>query len=249
MSIDVAELLERVAKLIAERSYLAALAELRRLGPQLRDNGAAWQLRGCAHFELGNHVLAVAALEKASLLAPLGALAQCQLARCYLRSGHPDLAHTIYTHLATIELLPEAEVESTASGLSAVGDHNAALHFCLAQLRRFRGNHKLLHAVAAAMRHLEYANDEILPFAYQAHQLQPGNVRYRIALAELLLSVDRLPEAGRVLEGVNVDAVKCMYSLEQMHRMFEKLSDFEAMARCEARKQQIAFEVSSGDPW
>lgn len=237
--------LERISCLIEQARFERALAELRPLEAHLADHGAAWQLRGFAHFGLGDLEQAMAAFEHASLLVPLGSLAQIGLAQCYLQRRQRELAQTIYVHVATFEMLPEKEVEAIAFGLAKVGAGKTALHYCLAQHRRFRGNHKLLYTIAAVMRQLEYDNDEILPFIYQAHRLQPENVCYRIAFAQHLLTAKRFTEATRVLSSVDLDAVQCIPSLERMRMLFARLSLEERADHCRARLQTLAFEASS----
>ncbi|MBX3411493.1 MAG: hypothetical protein KF708_02155 [Pirellulales bacterium] len=238
--------LARAARLVEQQCFAAALAELRPLETHLADCGWGWQLRGLAQFGLGNIAQATAAFEHASLLVPLDPLAQLRLAQCYCLRRQRDVAQVMYRHLATLEMLPEEEIEAIAIGLARVGEHRLALQYCLVQHRRFRGNHKLLYTIAVEMRRLNYDNDEILPFIYQAHRLQPANVFYRIAFAQHLLTAQRRVEATRVLQGVDLDTVHCIPSLEWMRILFSQLSLAEGVEHCRARLQAIAFEANSG---
>lgn len=246
MNAYIEEQLRRVAVMIEQAEFGEALAELRQLEPYTVDDGRAWQLRGFAHFGLGDRRRATAAFESASLLIPLASKAQLRLAQLYLERRRREAAQAIYLHLADRESLPEAEVELVAGGLAAVGAYDEALRFCLAQLGRFDGNHKLSFAAAIAMRRLGRDDAEILNFLQRAHRLQPNDVSYRIALARCLLTENHRSEATRVLDGVDLEATRCIPSLQRMRILFERLNDSERVEHCRARLHAIALQVSSG---
>lgn len=246
MNAYIEEQLRRVALMISQEEFGDALAELRQLEAYLADDGRAWQLRGFAHFGLGEFAKATSAFETASLLVPLGTSAQIRLAQLYLRRRRREAAQAIYLHLATCELLPEAEVELVVGGLAGVGAFDDSLRFCLAQLERFAGNHRLQFAAAGAMRRLGHGGDEVLGFLRRAHQLQPHNVGYRIALARCLLTENRRAEAARILDGVDLEATQCIPSLESMRMLFQRLNVVERVEHCRTRLEAIALKVSSG---
>lgn len=239
------EQLRRVALMIEQAEFGDALAELRPLERYLSDDGRAWELRGLAHFGLGQVDKATRAFESASLLVPLGTTAQVRLAQLYLQRRRREAAAAIYLHLATCETLPEEEAELVAGGLAAVGAFDDALRFCLAQLQRFGGNHKLSYSAACAMRRLGHADNEISKLFGRAHQLQPNNVSYRIALARCLLAENRRAEATRVLSGVDLESTRCIPSLQRLRMLFERLNVAERVEHCRARLTAIAFVVSS----
>ena len=236
---------EQATVLFARGEYSGVLRVLHDAREQLCDNGDAWQLRGLANYALGDHQQAVNALEHASLLIPLTALAQSRLAACYLFVRRPQLAAVIYQHLAKMEMLSEELVQCIADGLVKVRDYRTALSFCLEHLRQFRGNHRLLMNAADVTRRLGFDSEEILPFAYQAHRLQPENVSYLILFVQLLVDAGRLREAENALGTVELDRVQCVASLQRLRLLFQRMNDEAGTEHCQARLKQIGYELSS----
>ncbi|MBB74562.1 MAG: hypothetical protein CMJ75_08620 [Planctomycetaceae bacterium] len=237
---------ERASLLLEQEEFSLVLRMLHDAKEQLYDNGAAWQLRGLAHFALGDYEQALQALEHASMLIPLSAVAQCRLAACYLFVRRAKVAAVIYLHLAELEMLSEELVECIADGLARVREDQAALNFCLDHLRQFRGNHRLLISVAEVTRRLGFDSDEVLPFAYQAHRLQPENVSYRILFVQLLVDAGRVREAGNALAAVELDRLQCVASLQRLRLLFKRIDDEAGVEHCQARLTQIGYELSSG---
>lgn len=231
--------------LLGNRDYRAVLNLLRTPAELFLDDGAAWQLRGLAHFGLREITQAMAAFEYASVLVPLSPLAQCRLAECYQQRRQRELARLVYLHLATLEQLPCDIVETVAGGLSRCGELDQALEFCLAGLRQYRGSHQLLHTAAGLMRRLGHTNDEILPFAYQAYHLRPDMVAYALTFAQHLLAADRRREAGRVLRQVALDDQQCVATLQRLQSLFEHLGDDTNRQRCRDRLQLIGYELAT----
>ena len=209
------------------------------------DDGAVWQLRGLAYFELRDIPAAVLALERACLLVPLSPIAQLRLAESYIKTRRREVAVIILSHLGTLEALPEDIAVSVTQGLNRVGQCELALQFGLDSLRRFRSSHRLLFSVAKVMWRLNYSADDVLPFAYQAHHIRPGNLRYRIFFAQLLLRAKRPREAARLLIAVELEQVDCIASLERMGLLLQQLHEFTALRYCRARLQQIGYELGS----
>jgi tetratricopeptide (TPR) repeat protein len=237
---------ERATLLLEQEEYAGVLRVLHDAQEQLCDNGHAWQLRGLAHFALGDYERAVDALEHASMLIPLTTLAQTRLAACYLHVRRPQVAAVIYRHLAQVEMLAEELVECIADGLIRVRDYQSALQFCLEHLRQFRGNHRLLMSTAEVTRRLGFGSDEVLPFAYQAHRLQPENVSYLILFAQLLVDAGRVREAGNALATIELDRLQCVASLQRLRLLFQRMDDDAGKEHCQARLKQIGYELSSG---
>ena len=208
-------------------------------------HGDICQLRGLAHYLLGDNERALPSLETATMLIPLSPIAQCAMADCYIRTRKRDIAIVIYEHLSTIEQLPERVAELVAKGLSKVGHQTAALNFCLLQLRVYRANPVLMYHTSEAMRQLNYPVDELLPFAYQAHKLKPGDNANRVSYAQHLCAAGRYEEVARLLAPLDVDEIDCIASLERMKTMFEQIGDVHRRDQCAAKLKGIEYQVGS----
>lgn len=241
----ISDLLSYVDFLLRHREPQRALNVLTKQQSLLCDSGQAWQLRGQAHYELCEFPEALAALEHASLLVPLLPEAQCRLAECYLRARQRDLANVIYRHLATLEMLPEETAPPIARGLATSGELGMSLNFCLAQLRRFGGNHELHFVAATVMQRLGCHSEDIYPFIFQAHHLRPDVLPYRISFAQHLVALDRHQDAEAALTAVDLDRVACIASLERLRQLFLQLGNEDAEAECHARLAQIGYERSA----
>ena len=236
--------LSRAAELISNEQFTEALCELRELDPNW-DNGPVVEMRGLAYFGIADYEQATTALETASLLIPLGIEAQCRLADCYMRSRRREVASVIYVHLACLEALPEVVTEEVAGGLSRLGKNKMSLQFCRAQLKRFKVNHKLSSVAAESMRRMDYPDEEILVFAYQAYQLYPSNMSYRIVFATHLVRCNRMDEASKVLHELDLDELQCVASLQRVCAIFQSLNDPEGVRCCRDRLTKIGYEVST----
>ena len=236
--------LSRAAELISNKHFTEALCELRELDPSW-DDGPVVEMRGLAYFGVADYEQATTALEIASLLIPLGVEAQCRLAACYMRSRRREVASVIYVYLACLEALPEVIAEEVAGGLSRLGKNEMTLQFCRAQIKRFKVSHKLFSVAAESMRRLDYPDEEILVFAFQAYQLCPSSVPYRIVFATHLVRCNRLGQASKVLREIDVDALRCVALLQRVCAVFHSLNDPEGVRCCQARLTQIGYEVST----
>lgn len=235
--------LKRAMRLFQSEDYCEALGALRE--PLDRDSGQAWQLSGIIHWELGEIPAATSALERASLLVPLSPLAQCRLAECYLDARRKEVARVMFLHLATLDLLTLSLCESVAKGLVRCGEDEQALAFSMSGLMRFRVSHRLFFITSDVMRRLGYENDEILPFAYQAHRLRPENLSYRIHFAQHLNVARRPSQAAHLLDCVNIEEVESLASLQRLQMLFNQLNDDASEERCRIRLQQIGYEIES----
>jgi len=231
------------AELLRHGEFESVIVVLQELGDV--DDGRCWRLRGLAHFALGKMDAAIDALEHASILLPLCAESQCRLAKCYQNTGRKDVASAIYAHLATFKALPEQLAEVVGLGLFDLGEYARALEFCRANQARFIEHPQLLAVTFRSMHKLRFDHQAILPLVLRAHRLEPDNVSYCITLARLLVTAGRHAEAVQVLRGVDLNALQCIASLEQMRMLFEQLRQVDAAHHCRERLQQIGYELSS----
>ncbi|WP_020470104.1 tetratricopeptide repeat protein [Zavarzinella formosa] len=101
------------------------------------DTGRLWEILGLAHWMRGEIQAALSPLETASLYVPLQPLAQLALAAAYAWANKPDLARTVYKHLADCPGFPVPLMPRLAAGLGRIGENEAALLVCekLVELR------------------------------------------------------------------------------------------------------------------
>ncbi|GIW81956.1 MAG: hypothetical protein KatS3mg105_3763 [Gemmatales bacterium] len=204
-------------------------------------NGPLWELMGVLHAARRRFPQAIGALETATTLVPLTPLGQCVLANCYARTGHPDIAHQIYTYLLSHSDLPGELFPAIAKGFGHLGDPAMALEACRRAAEREIDRGESLFGMAYYMSRLHYPAEWIISVLRQAVQLDPNCFQYRIALAALLQKQNQLLEAYEVLARLSCDdlrAVDCVPCLARMRTVFETFGDRQRADVCQEQLEK-----------
>jgi len=202
---------------------------------QYTDHPPLWHFRGLAHHARGEFAEAVAALETLTLLAPLSPSAQVALASSYLATGKPELARTMYSHLASTPGVPVHLLPQLAAGLDCLEEFQAALAVRREWAQRDPGCAAAFFAVAQSMARLTYPADSLLPFLWQAFQLAPDKILYRVDLALLFQRCGNREKAYRLLEAVPASAYRaicCPPRLQALIAVFSAAGDADRHETC-----------------
>ena len=240
---------EHVKKLHNQGSFEAA-AEAAATALRKRPHDAPlWELLGIACHAMKDFAAATQALETATMLAPLTLPAQVALAGCYLVSGHPEVARSMYQHLAAarsrlnLPLLP-----MVAAGLSRLNELHLALEVAREWARREPEDENAVYAVAHYMRLVGYPPEFILPVANHAFQLAPHRIRSRVALALLHHQCGDLLEAYRLVTSVSTDALIaacCPTRLMGLAALFNAMADTGRRDACRSRLAELSGHRSA----
>lgn len=189
------------------------------------DCGRLWEMAGIIFWSLDKRRRAIAALERATTLAPLGALGQCTLADAYALQGKRTLARTIYAFLAEPGRCPVDFLPRLATGLGRLGDNRLALAVCEELIKRQPSHHAAWFGVAYYRRRLGCPADQVLAPLEMAYLIAPACLTYRINLACLLLQQGNLPAARGLLQGISPDQVHCPRARAILEPAFEAARD------------------------
>lgn len=219
---------------LALRFAEAALAECENDGPM-------WQLRGLIHRDRGEVEECIDALERASLLVPLDAVARVCLAAAYGKSGRRDLARDLFVALfgdgaMTVDLLIEV-----AAALDAIDQPRLAMKACRIAAERDPERSQPYYDMGYYAARCGYPVHVIEALARRAISLDPNRVNYRIGLASLLAKHGRLDEAHEIVGSITaeqLETVSCRCCLERIAAIFESAGDFARAAECRDRAAQ-----------
>jgi Flp pilus assembly protein TadD len=189
------------------------------------DDGRLWEVRGLSHWMRGDLASALRALETASVLVPLDPLAQLALAAAYAWADKPDLARTVYRHLAGLPGFPVPLLPRLAAGLGRVGEYAAALLVCEEIVEVRPDYHPAWFGIAFYRRKLgRSVGDAIAPLA-RAATLAPDEDVYRLNLAGCHAQAGDFPAAYRVAATVDVASIRCPNWLRLMLPVFDAAGD------------------------
>lgn len=208
------------------------------------DDGRLWELRGLTRHKMGQPVEALRALETATSLVPLGALAQYVLAECYQHAGQQSLAREILIYLATETQCCTAILPRLAAQLGKIGELRLALDVCRDASQREPDRDEPLYAMAYYMRKLQYPTSMIVSLVHRAVQLAPESTVYRVALANLYCQMECWDQAYRAARQLEPDQVRCAKCVRQMLAVFRSQGD---ERRCRAWESRLGELVEAGD--
>jgi tetratricopeptide (TPR) repeat protein len=207
------------------------------------DHAGLWHFRGLAHHARGDFLEAIAALETLTTLAPLAAASQVALASSYLATGKGELARTIYRHLATFSEMPLHLLPQLAAGLDCLDELHLALTVRRAWASRDPGCAAAFFSAARSMARLKYPPESLLPFLWQAFQLAPDRILYRIDLAVAYHGCGNLAQARTLLQALppaELAAISCPPRLHALVALFAAAGDSEREQACLARLLTLA---------
>jgi len=214
------------------------------------NDGAIWQLCGLIHRDRGEFASCVDAIERASLLVPLDALARVALAEAYGKIGSMGLARDLFIALfddrtMTVELLMQ-----TAVGLDAIAQPRLAMKACQIAAERDPERSQPYYDMGYYAARCGYPVHVVESLARRAISLEPNRVNYRIGLASLLAKHERLDEAHAIVRSITaaqIETVRCRCCLERMAMLFEQVADFGRASECRDQLIRLASESYDGD--
>lgn len=237
-----------------ERTMAVGDAAINRLRDEISarpEDGSLWQKLGLAHRQRLEMAAAQAALERATLLSPLSALARLALADCYLSAGKAPLALDLYRMVAAD--IPRAGVKAAlaaAQGCDHCGDPASAAETCRAAIRFDGGEAQAYFDLGYYLARQGAPVPVVERMARQAIGLAPEVIAYRTALAGLLLKHDRAAEAYLLVRRLSCSqllALRCRGCLEHLRQVYEAASDFERAAACFERLRQLTACPAAGE--
>lgn len=205
-------------------------------------SGSLWEVYGLSLTRAGSLEEAIDALERASLLHPIGDDARIALAVGYGQAGRQKLSRDLLMQVATAGRLDEFQLLRVAAGLEAIDQPRLAIEAC-------RRAHKLAPELAQVPYQMGlyasrsgYPADVVEALARHAVALEPDNLHYRIGLASLLIRLERPREAMQVLSGVadaELTEITCQCCLRRIANLFFDLGDRPRAARWAERLGQL----------
>lgn len=201
------------------------------------DAGRLWEVYGLSLWMTGDVGAALPALEAASLFVPLDPLAQLALAAAYAWADKPDLARTVYTHLAGLPVFPVPLMPRLAAGLGRVGEYAVALPVCEKIVELRSCYHPAWFGIAYYLRKLGRPVADAIPPLERALALAPDEEAYRLNLAACHAQNGDFTSAYRVAECVDVRTVRCTHWLRLMLAVFDAVGDEGRFHQC---RQQLA---------
>ena len=240
---DTSGVLHDSAERAIGRQDLGAVKRILKRCVQLdRTDARAWELYGHVHYDGGNFPLAVAAFERAAQFTPLGSSARIALALSRARLGQINEAECLLTDLLHEDELTSEQLLRVAMGLNAVEQVSPAIDACRKALRQDAD-------CAQAYFDLGYYSDRAgFPLATverltrRALKVNPGNPRYRIGLACLLVRNEELDEAWRVIRDLgltDISAVSCACCLEKLLALYRRADDQRRLIVCHQRLVEL----------
>jgi tetratricopeptide (TPR) repeat protein len=200
------------------------------------------ELYGQVLHDLARPIEAADAIEKASLVAPIGDPARIALASCYAELRRDDLARELYLQLALSRRLPAELMLQVAAGLAAIDSPQLAMQVCewvieindsFPQAYYDMGSYSIrcgqpLYMAEALTR--------------RALQLDPANIHYRFGLVALIIQLNRDDEALQALGDLTpqkVEQVTCASCLGRVAGMLDRLGKRELATVCQQRADQL----------
>jgi thioredoxin-like negative regulator of GroEL len=233
----------RVRDLYRNGQYEQVLALTGAAPDEYADHPQRWHFRGLAHHARGEFAEAATALETLTLLAPLTPAAQVALASSYLVLGKRELARTVYEYLATESDVPVPLLPQLAAGLDCLEEFDLALAVRRQWAEREPDCAPAFFALARSMARQNYPPETLLPVLWQAFQLAPDRILYRVDLA---LQFTRCGQAGRAYEllhevpAAEFRAICCPPRLHGLVALFAEAGDMDRQQACQEKLAELA---------
>lgn len=213
------------------------------------EDGPLWQLRGLIHRDRGEVEACIDALERASLLVPLDAIARVCLAGAYGKTGSRELARDLFVSMFADDAMSVDLFVQVAAGLDAIDQPRLAMKACRIAAEREPERSQLYYDMGFYAARCGYPVHVVEALARRAIALEPSRVNYRVGLASLLAKHDRLDEAREIVAGIaprQLAAICCRCCLERIAAIFESAGDFARAAECRARLERLADAGGDG---
>ena len=238
--------LEAALSLFHADEFAKAVSVCRRALAKYPDAGRLWEVCGLSHWMAGDIASALPALETASLLVPLAPLAQLALAAAYAWADKPDLARTVYRHLADLPVFPVPLMPRLAAGLGRVGEYATALVVCEKIVELRPDYHPAWFGIAFYLRKLGLSVEAAIPPLERAAELAPDEESYRLNLAACHAQAGDFAAAYRSAASVDVASIRCPNWLRLMLPVFHAVSDWGRRDECRRRLDETGGAHGGG---
>lgn len=241
---------ERVKSLYQNGQFEQVLNLTAEAVEQHADHPQLWHFRGLAHHARGEFPQAVSALETLTLLVPLAPPTQLALASSYLVTGKPELARTMYRHLALSCVVPVSLLAQLAAGLDCLEEFELSLQVRREWAEREPSCATAFFALARSMARLGYPAEALLAVLWQAFQLAPDRILYRVDLALVYQRCGNAEKAYELLQAVpaaEFRAICCPPRLEGLMTVFTDAGDAERLAVCQHKLASLKTHGPADD--
>lgn len=211
------------------------------------ESGRLWELLGVVAWFQGDTTPCLNALERASVFVPLQPLAQLALASAYALVDKPDLARTVYSHLATSPEFPVPLLPQLAAGLGRLREDAAALMVCERLVELRPAYHPAWFGVAFYRQRLGEPIENVLASLEQAHRLAPNARTYRLNLAVCLARLHRFAEAFSYIDEIPIAEIPHAAWLRQLRPLFVSLGDLARVWECDERLRTLEQDNGPND--
>jgi|GEM_PF-766338 len=207
------------------------------------DQGRLWELKGLLHSDQGETDDARKSLETANSLVPLHSEGRFVLAECYALQGQVDLARDLFCLLVDWPETPTELLLRIAAHFDRMGRSDLSVQACRKASVRDAGYARPYYEMAYYMRRCQYPTHLVESMARRAVHLDPDAVSYRIGLAVILHSLDRLQDAYDAVSEISPRQLQrnaCQCCLTRLVDVYEFAGDRARSAICRTRLQEMA---------
>ena len=236
--------IENIIALYRERRYELAHQYVMRNLADAPNDGKQWELCGLIRNALKDRDGAIDALEHAVVLVPLSAAGQCTLAHCYTTAGHKQLAREMFEFLMSKTSLPTRLLPLIAVGCGRIGELELALEACRRAADANVDGADPIYGMAHYMERLDYPPEVIMSLLHKAIELEPGRIRFRIALAKTLCRIGSNDEAYSIIGIIRKDEIQtihCRHRLRQLASIYTAVENHEMADYCIRQLKTISF--------
>lgn len=210
-----------------------------------REDGRAWELAGLIHFEEGRTPLAISALEKASLLIPLGLESRIRLAIAYGLIGKTDLATDLLALEISHEAISPQQLLAVAQALGRFEQPVLAMHACRTATQQDPEFARAYYDMGFYGSRCGVLPRHVESLIRKSIALDPRSARYRVGLATHLMQHKRIDEACAAIESLTlnqIDTITCQCCLARIATLYERLNDSERLERCRSNLGETSPE-------
>lgn len=229
------EILSRACAAYESGDSDAALQMTRRHLRCCKNDVRGWELVGLIQFGRGRYRISVSALERASLLAPLGPAGRVCLAHGYARIGRTNLSRDLLVNLIPDESLSIPLLLQVGSGLDAIDSRHLAMRACREAVRRDPGDAQAYYDQGYYAARCGLPNSVTESLARKAISLDPGRVCFRVGLAGLLIRQKRTAEAHELVatfSNEQIDEICCACCLPRIATLYQQCGNHRRAILC-----------------
>jgi len=214
------------------------------------DDKRGWELLGRIHLDQGAVAEAVAAIETASLLAPLQPESRIFLAIGYGQLGRYELSRDLLVGMIPDPTLSITLLLQVAAGLDAIGQPELAVQACRSAVRREPDQAQAYYDLGYYSARSGAPLHVVEALARQAISLEPDNVRYRVGLASMFVQQGRLTDAYDCVSRLRDDQIQqiaCRCCLQRIVELFRTAGDERRATLCQSHLRDLELRGIAGD--